>query len=51
MQQTTQNGDYYILVDGKVATIYCYKMDTEEPEEFISLDADVQNYAEIYNKA
>lgn len=39
-----------MLVQGKPAIVYCYKMDTPEPEEYISLQANTENYAEIYDR-
>lgn len=39
-----------MLVQGKPALVYCYKMDTPEPEEYISLQANTENYAEIYDR-
>lgn len=39
-----------LLVQGKAAQVYCYKMDTPYPEEYISLQANTKNYAEIYDR-
>lgn len=48
--KTNQNKDYTMLVRGKPAVVYCYKMDTQEPEEYISLQVNTENYAEIYDR-
>lgn len=48
--KTNQNKDYTMLVQGKPALVYCYKMDTPEPEEYISLQSNTENYAEIYDR-
>ncbi|XP_049824532.1 A disintegrin and metalloproteinase with thrombospondin motifs 9 isoform X2 [Aethina tumida] len=44
------NDDYTVRIGNKLASIYCYKMDTSEPEEFITLQPDTKNYAEFYDK-
>lgn len=49
-KKTTENRDYFLMVKGKPAMVYCYKMDTNEPEEYVSLHADADNYAELYHK-
>ncbi|XP_017769222.1 PREDICTED: A disintegrin and metalloproteinase with thrombospondin motifs 20 isoform X2 [Nicrophorus vespilloides] len=46
--QTIENKDYVLSVEGRDALLYCYKMDTKEPEEFISLKPNTENYAEMY---
>ncbi|KAK9886442.1 hypothetical protein WA026_016725 [Henosepilachna vigintioctopunctata] len=48
--RTRENKDYLLDLNGKRAIVYCFKMDTPEPEEYISLMSDHQNYAEIYDK-
>ncbi|KAJ8967041.1 hypothetical protein NQ314_003158, partial [Rhamnusium bicolor] len=48
--RTKENKDYVISIRGRPAQVYCYKMDTPEPQEYISLHPDTQNYAEIYDK-
>lgn len=50
MQKTINNKDYVLSVRGKPALVYCYKMDTNEPEEYISLQPNAQNYAEMYDR-
>ncbi|KAF7271026.1 hypothetical protein GWI33_016056 [Rhynchophorus ferrugineus] len=47
---TKENKDYVISLRGQTVKIYCYRMDTPEPQEFISLDPDKENYAELYAK-
>ncbi|CAG9862410.1 unnamed protein product [Phyllotreta striolata] len=47
---TKTNRDYVILLHGRPVQIHCYKMDTPEPLEYISLHSDALNYAEIYGK-
>ncbi|RZC37361.1 A disintegrin and metalloproteinase with thrombospondin motifs 9-like, partial [Asbolus verrucosus] len=44
------NKDYLITIRNRPAWVYCYKMDTSQPEEYITLHADSQNYAENYDK-
>lgn len=48
--KTNQNNDYMMMVHGKPALVYCFKMDTPEPEEYISLQGNTGNYAEIYDR-
>ncbi|XP_018561715.1 A disintegrin and metalloproteinase with thrombospondin motifs 9 isoform X2 [Anoplophora glabripennis] len=48
--KTKENKDYFISIHGRPVQIYCYKMDTPEPQEYISLHPDARNYAEIYDK-
>lgn len=48
--KTKENKDYVISVKGRPVQIYCYKMDTSYPQEYISLHPDKMNYAEIYDK-
>lgn len=48
--KTKENKDYYISVRGRPVLIHCYKMDTPEPLEYISLQPETPNYAEFYDK-
>ncbi|KAG5875943.1 hypothetical protein JTB14_032369 [Gonioctena quinquepunctata] len=48
--KTQENKDYVIAVNERPVQIYCYKMDTPEPQEYISLHSDKYNFAEIYDK-
>ncbi|XP_044763903.1 A disintegrin and metalloproteinase with thrombospondin motifs 9 isoform X2 [Coccinella septempunctata] len=48
--RTRENKDYILDLNGKMAVVYCFKMDTQTPEEYISFTNDLQNYAEIYHK-
>lgn len=48
--RTRENKDYILDLGGKMAVVYCFKMDTPTPEEYISLTSDLQNYAEMYHK-
>lgn len=48
--KTRENKDYVILLHGQTVNVYCYKMDTPEPQEYISLHPDKKNYAEIYDR-
>ncbi|XP_063930505.1 A disintegrin and metalloproteinase with thrombospondin motifs 9-like isoform X2 [Zophobas morio] len=48
--KTRVNKDYLITIRNKPARVYCYKMDTNQPEEYITLHADGVNYAENYDK-
>lgn len=48
--QTKENKDYIISLRGRPVQIYCYKMDTPVPQEYISLHPDTNNYAEIYDR-
>ncbi|XP_074026740.1 ADAM metallopeptidase with thrombospondin type 1 motif A isoform X3 [Leptinotarsa decemlineata] len=48
--KTKINKDYVISVNGRPVQIYCYKMDTPEPQEYITLHSDGSNFAEIYDK-
>lgn len=50
-QRTSANKDYYITINNRTAQIYCYKMDTPEPEEFISLKFEQENFAEMYDRS
>uniref|UniRef100_A0A8D8Q3J5 A disintegrin and metalloproteinase with thrombospondin motifs 9 n=1 Tax=Cacopsylla melanoneura TaxID=428564 RepID=A0A8D8Q3J5_9HEMI len=47
---TRQDGDYTLSVLGRNLSIYCYRMDTSEPREYISLHAEANNYAEKYDR-
>ncbi|XP_060533240.1 A disintegrin and metalloproteinase with thrombospondin motifs 9 isoform X2 [Cylas formicarius] len=47
---TKENRDYVISVNGRPVMVYCYKMDTPEPLEYISLHPDKMNFAEVYDK-
>ncbi|XP_056632510.1 A disintegrin and metalloproteinase with thrombospondin motifs 9 isoform X2 [Diorhabda sublineata] len=47
---TKVNKDYVISIQGRPVNIHCYKMDTPEPLEYISLNSDTTNYAEMYDK-
>ncbi|XP_050511629.1 A disintegrin and metalloproteinase with thrombospondin motifs 9 isoform X2 [Diabrotica virgifera virgifera] len=47
---TKENKDYIISVLGRPVNIHCYKMDTPEPLEYISLHPDSMNFAELYDK-
>ncbi|KRT81997.1 hypothetical protein AMK59_4945, partial [Oryctes borbonicus] len=52
IQQRTkakQNKDYFLKLYGKLAQVYCYKMDTKEPEEYVSLHGGKENYAQYYD--
>ncbi|XP_019769669.2 A disintegrin and metalloproteinase with thrombospondin motifs 9 isoform X2 [Dendroctonus ponderosae] len=48
--RTKENRDYLITLHGRTVSVYCYKMDTADPQEYISLHADKENYAEINNR-
>ncbi|VEN49794.1 unnamed protein product [Callosobruchus maculatus] len=48
--RTKENKDYIISLRGRPVQIYCYRMDTTEPQEYISLHQDALNFAEIYDK-
>lgn len=48
--KTTQNKEYMLQINGRPAKVYCYKMDMREPEEFVSLKAGRENFAEIYDR-
>lgn len=48
--KTKINKDYLIQLQNRPAWVYCYKMDTNQPEEFITLHGDSLNYAENYDK-
>ncbi|KAF5279337.1 hypothetical protein FQR65_LT15410 [Abscondita terminalis] len=50
-QQTSSNRDYYLIVNNKPVLVYCYKMDTPAPEEFVSLKFEQRNFAEMYDKS
>ncbi|XP_008190626.1 A disintegrin and metalloproteinase with thrombospondin motifs 9 isoform X2 [Tribolium castaneum] len=48
--KTRDNKDYLITIRNRPAWVYCYKMDTNQPEEYITLHGDTLNYAENYDK-
>ncbi|CAH1132157.1 unnamed protein product [Ceutorhynchus assimilis] len=48
--RTKENKDYMVSLRGRPVNVYCYKMDTAEPQEYISLHPDKENYAEIYDR-
>lgn len=48
--KTKENKDYVISLRARPVQIYCYKMDTPYPQEYISLHPDKSNYAEFYDK-
>ncbi|XP_030747517.1 A disintegrin and metalloproteinase with thrombospondin motifs 9 isoform X2 [Sitophilus oryzae] len=48
--KTKENKDYIISLQGRPVKIHCYKMDTPEPQEYITLHPDKDNYAEMYDK-
>lgn len=43
------NKEYILKLHGKLAPVYCYKMDIKEPEEYISLQGGKENYAQFYD--
>ncbi|KAJ8984117.1 hypothetical protein NQ317_017326 [Molorchus minor] len=47
--KTKENDEYIISIGGRPVKIYCYKMDTPEPQEYVSLHQDT-NYAEFYDR-
>ncbi|CAH1115336.1 unnamed protein product [Psylliodes chrysocephalus] len=47
---TKENRDYVISLHSRPVQIHCYKMDTPEPLEYISLHPDTMNFAEIYGR-
>ncbi|CAH0548960.1 unnamed protein product, partial [Brassicogethes aeneus] len=49
-KNTKENRDYTINIGGRLASVYCFKMDTHYPEEFITLQPNPRNYAEFYDK-
>ncbi|XP_018320780.1 A disintegrin and metalloproteinase with thrombospondin motifs 9-like [Agrilus planipennis] len=46
---TKKDGEYKIWINKKQISIYCHRMDTAEPQEFITLKNE-NNYAEYFNK-
>ncbi|XP_050315831.1 A disintegrin and metalloproteinase with thrombospondin motifs 9-like isoform X2 [Anthonomus grandis grandis] len=48
--RTRENKDYLISINGMAVKVYCYKMDTPYPQEYISLHSDQSNFAEIYDR-
>jgi hypothetical protein len=48
--KTRMNKDYLITIRNRPAWVYCYKMDTNQPEEYITLNGDSMNFAENYDK-
>ena len=43
------DGEYEMLIGGKNTTIYCHKMNTTQPREYITLPmGEEQNYSEVY---
>lgn len=43
------DGDYTVYVRGINLTVYCQGMNTDNPQEFISLEKD-SNYAMFYDR-
>ena len=48
--RTKENREYDISLNGQAVNVYCYKMDTAEPQEYITLHPDKDNYAEVYDR-
>lgn len=50
-KRNSKDGEYSLLIGGRNMSIYCHKMMSNEPKEYLTLPAgDRENYAEIYNK-
>lgn len=48
IKNESRNNDYWLRIGNKRAKIYCYKMDTDNPEEFITLLDGESNFSEVY---
>ena len=47
--QKTEDGEYLILLGGKNVSIFCHKMSTSMPKEYLSLPSgEKENYSEVY---
>ena len=50
-RKSLPNGPYTLMVAGKNITIYCHRMNTSSPLEYLTLTTGHQdNYAEVYDK-
>ncbi|KAK9754190.1 ADAM-TS Spacer 1 [Popillia japonica] len=47
--KTKENKEHFLNLHGKLAPIHCYKMDTDHPEEYISLQGSKENYVQYYD--
>ena len=49
--QTTNDGEYELVLGGKNISVYCHNMASTYPKEYITLRANVsENYSEVYGK-
>lgn len=49
--KTDVDQEYPINILGRNISIYCHKMDTDHPKEFLSLPVgEMENYSEFYSK-
>ncbi|XP_070557592.1 A disintegrin and metalloproteinase with thrombospondin motifs 9-like [Ptychodera flava] len=52
MMKQTDDGEYLIVVQGKMLRIYCHNMMSNTPFEYLTLPSgENENYAEIYSKS
>ncbi|XP_071481500.1 A disintegrin and metalloproteinase with thrombospondin motifs 9-like [Diadema antillarum] len=50
-QDVHEDGDYTMLIQGRLLTIYCHGMASSTPAEYLTLPAgEAENYSEIYPK-
>ena len=45
------DGEYDIVMGGKNVSVYCHKMSSSQPREYLSLPSgETENYSEIYGQ-
>ncbi|XP_032997191.1 A disintegrin and metalloproteinase with thrombospondin motifs 9 isoform X4 [Lacerta agilis] len=47
---TTEDGEYYLQVKGKLLKIYCTGMESDRPKEYVTLaNGEAENFSEVYS--
>ncbi|PIK42415.1 putative A disintegrin and metalloproteinase with thrombospondin motifs 9, partial [Apostichopus japonicus] len=46
----SEDGEYRLLIKGQFINIFCHQMSSTNPQEFLTLPQDIENFSEIYSK-
>uniref|UniRef100_A0A670J7Q6 ADAM metallopeptidase with thrombospondin type 1 motif 9 n=1 Tax=Podarcis muralis TaxID=64176 RepID=A0A670J7Q6_PODMU len=50
LKVTTEDGEYYLQVKGKLLKIYCTGMESDRPKEYVTLaNGEAENFSEVYS--
>nr|XP_034962630.1 A disintegrin and metalloproteinase with thrombospondin motifs 9 isoform X4 [Zootoca vivipara] len=50
LKVTTEDGEYYLQVKGKLLKIYCTDMESDRPKEYVTLaNGEAENFSEVYS--